>query len=105
MTAKNTEIYAALKLGSHNIFGRVKTLDDGKLIFHAASEEVVPLLSFQQIDVFTHRHIYFRNLPVVVVSDEKIEKERFFSKRITRKIKVRYHNSEIASFLTRLIAV
>ena len=105
MATEDTDIYASLKVGKYKIAGKVKSLHDGELVFHAASEDVIPLLSFQQIDVFTNRHIYFRNLPVVVVSDEKIEKEKFYGKMITRKIRVRYHNSEVASFITRIIAV
>ena len=105
MELEDTDIYASLKVGKNKIAGKVKSLHDGELVFHAASEDRVPLLSFQRIDVFTKRHIYFRNLPVIVVADENIAEEKFYSKMITRKIRVRYHNSEVASFITRIIAV
>jgi hypothetical protein len=93
---RNTDIFAALKLQTHNILGRVISINKDELIFHSVSDDEIPLGSFQHIDVFTKGQIFFRDLRVKVISNNKIQDERSFSKMTTRMIRVSLNHSETA---------
>jgi hypothetical protein len=93
-------LFAVLKLEITDILGRVISIRSDELVFQSVSDEKIPLESFQHMDVFTKGRIYFRNLPVKVISDNKIQSERSFSKMIMRKITVSFNDSEIAGVLS-----
>lgn len=103
MEYRNTEIYAVLKLGTHNIMGKVNSISNGQITLQPLSGHEIPLWSFHQLDVFTNRHIFFRNLPVVVVSDNKNANQKPSWDMTGRKLKVRYHNSEVAEIIRRIM--
>jgi hypothetical protein len=94
--SKEKEIFAVLKTKEHNLVGRVISISDSKIVFNSVSEGFAPVDSFQHMDVFTTGHIYFRDLPVRVISENKIQDERSFSKMLTREFNVTFDNSDVA---------
>lgn len=84
------DIFAVLNLETHNILGRVISIGDNALVFRSVSDDEIRLDSTQHMDVFTSGQIYFRDMPVKIVSDEKIQDQRSFSKMLIREIKVSY---------------
>ena len=91
MEHQNSDIFAALKFQGHIMLGKVISMNDNELIFQSVSDDEIPVESIQEMDVFGKGKIYFRNLPVTVISNQKTIDERSFSKMILRNIKVRYN--------------
>jgi hypothetical protein len=94
-SSKEKDIFAVLKMENRNLIGRVMSISDTELVFHSVSDNEIPLDSFQHIDVFAKGHIYFRDLPVKVVSDSKIQDDRSFCKTLSREVNVTYNGSEV----------
>lgn len=87
------DIFAALKFQGHIMLGKVISMNDSELVFQSVSEDEIPTESIQEIDVFTKGRIYYRNLPVRVISNNKTIDERSFSKMVIRNIKVRFNEA------------
>jgi len=94
-SSEDKEIFAVLKMEKHNLIGRVISMSDTKLVFNSFTDGEAPVDSFQHMDVFTKGHVYFRDLPVKVISENKIRDERSFSKMLTREINVSFDSSEV----------
>jgi len=102
MGYKAPNIYAALKLEGHSILGRVITISDGELVFQSISDEEIKLESFLHIDIFTSGQMYFRDIPVKIISDKKIKDDLSFFNLLTREIKVQFNESEITDLISKI---
>ena len=105
MMDQSKDIYAILKIQNHHVMGKVDSVNDGHIVFKPLSDDGIRMCSFYHIDVFSGRRVYFKNLPVVTINEEKIKPEKFLFRTATRKINIRYLHTELTSIIERIIAV
>jgi|WetSurSiteA1Bulk_404760.scaffolds.fasta_scaffold223846_1 hypothetical protein len=84
------EIYAALTVESNIMLGKVISLGTDELVFQSISDETLHPDSVNTIDVFASGKIFYRNLPVKIISDIPLKDQLSFSRMTTREIKVRF---------------
>ena len=101
----NKDIYAILKTQKNNIAGKIDSINNGRLIYKPLTEDLIPLWSFHHIDVFNSRSVYFKNLSVLTTTEDKIKPEKILFRKATRKIQIRYLNTELTSFIEGIIAI
>jgi hypothetical protein len=88
-SVKHNDVFSVLKFKEHNVLGRVVSINETELSFQSISEDEIPMHSLQYMDVITSGRIHFRNLPVKIISDRRVQNEISFSRMSIREITVR----------------
>ena len=89
---KEKYMFAALTVDNNVVLGNVLKITDSELTFSAFTNNEIDRNASQHLAVFERGKIYFRHLPVEIVSDNQFINHKSFTKFLAREITVKFKN-------------